>query len=85
MVGDAQRVQGQSGDTALDGEVSALVEQGDDVGQSFRGSVEIGGVCLYLSAQLGGGHAKLAQHLYQVGGCAATEPVCPNLAFGEGV
>ena len=84
LVGDVERVEFRQLVIVLDGDVSALVEQGGDALHAFGGGVEVGGDG-FRSAYLGRHHVVFPQHLDEVGGRTAAKPVRVHPPVGEGV
>ncbi len=80
FVRNVQQVQLRERRIVLDGEVSALVEQGRDIGHTLGRSIEIAGFAL-PSAYCLRNNLVLVEHFYQVGGCSASEPERFQFAF----
>ena len=68
----------------LNGQITALVEQRGNVGHVLGGGIEI--FChRFTATYFGRGYIETFQHLNQIGGRAAAEPVRVQTSFAEGV
>ena len=84
LIGDAKGICSGYGTAFFDGIVSTLVEQRNDAFKPLGGGVELFFARQAGLSELDGCHPELADHLYEVGRRAASEPVGIYILVGEG-
>ena len=84
LIGNHEGVELAVGRVVLDGDIAALVEQGQNRRHRFRGCVKVCRIGL-VALQVGGRDIKFPHHFDEIRGCARGKPVVVERAIAHAV